>query len=136
MIIAQRLIDELVVHAREDAPFECCGIVGCRDGEAVTVYRALNTAENPTMAYELSGTDQYAIACELEDQGLALGAIYHSHPRSPAFPSQADIRLAAYPDAVYVIIGLADAEPDVRGWRIRADRVTEALLYATPPLHR
>lgn len=136
MIIAPRLIDELVVHAREAAPFECCGLIGGRDGEAVTVYEARNVAENPTMAYELDGTDQYAIACEMEGARETLAAIYHSHPFSPAFPSQADIGLAYYPDAVYVIIGLADPEPDVRGWRIRSDRVTEALLYATPPLHR
>jgi proteasome lid subunit RPN8/RPN11 len=135
MIIAPRLVSELVVAAQEAAPFECCGLIGGRDGEAVTVYPAANVAENPTMAYELDGAEHYAIAMEMDDAGLELAAIYHSHPRSPAFPSQADIALAFYPQVVYVIIGLADAEPDVRGWRIHDDRVTEAILYAAP-LHQ
>jgi [CysO sulfur-carrier protein]-S-L-cysteine hydrolase len=66
----------------------------------------------------------------MEHAGLELGGIYHSHPRSPAFPSQADIRLALYPDAVYVIVGLAHQEPDVRGYRIRDGHVDAEPLVA------
>ena len=50
--------------------------------------------------------------------------IYHSHPRSPAEPSQTDINLAHYPHWIYLIVSLA-AEPDVRAWRINDGHVSE-----------
>lgn len=131
MRIAERLVAQLVASAGEAAPFECCGMIGCRDGEAVEVYPARNVAENPTMAYEMDGLDQFELSRAIQDAGLTLGAIYHSHPRSPAFPSQADIRLATYPDAVYVIVGLASAAaPEVRGYRIRDGQIASEPLLA------
>jgi proteasome lid subunit RPN8/RPN11 len=54
--------------------------------------------------------------------------IYHSHPRSPAEPSQTDINLAHYPHWTYLIVSLADEEPVVRAWRIADGRVEEEEL--------
>ena len=65
---------------------------------------------------------------EIEDADLDLGAIYHSHTRTEPYPSQTDINLAFYPDAVYVIVGLAGDRPDVRGYEIRDGQVQEAAL--------
>ncbi len=42
MKISQDLLDEMVAHAREDLPNECCGMVGGRDGEATIVIRVAN----------------------------------------------------------------------------------------------
>jgi proteasome lid subunit RPN8/RPN11 len=64
----------------------------------------------------------------IEDSGLDLGAIYHSHTRTEPYPSQTDINLAFYPDAVYVIVGLAGDQPDVRAFQIRDGQVQEAEL--------
>jgi proteasome lid subunit RPN8/RPN11 len=118
------LIDEMVAHAREDAPNECCGIVAARDGVAVRVHRAVNAAASP-LRYEVDPRDQYRIEMEIDDAGLEVGAIYHSHTRSAPYPSQTDINLAFHPDAVYVIVGLASEEPEVRGYEIVDQRVTE-----------
>ena len=65
---------------------------------------------------------------QIEDAGWQLGAIYHSHTRSPPLPSQTDINLAFYPDALYVIVGLASDEPHARAFTIRDSRVEEAEL--------
>jgi proteasome lid subunit RPN8/RPN11 len=127
MRIARRLLDELLEHARADAPNECCGMIASRDGEAVRVYRARNAAASP-YRYELDGAEQYRIQMEIEDEGLELGAIYHSHTRSAPYPSQTDINLAFYPDALYVIVGLAGEQPDVRAYTIRGGEVAEAPL--------
>jgi [CysO sulfur-carrier protein]-S-L-cysteine hydrolase len=121
-------LDEIVAHAREQTPSECCGMVAARDGEAVRVYRARNVAPSPKLAYEIDGAEQYKIQMEIEDSGLDLGAIYHSHPRTEPYPSQTDINLAFYPDAVYVIVGLRGAEPEVRAYSIRDGAVREAEL--------
>src|SRR5438270_3437251 len=126
MRIARELYDEMVAHAQADAPNECCGMVASRDGEAVRVYRAENAAASP-LRYEIDGAEQYRIQMAIEDAGFELGAIYHSHTRTAPYPSQTDINLAFYPDAVYLIAGLADPErPELRGFTIRGGRVSEA----------
>src|SRR4051812_10910996 len=127
MRIAQALLDDVIAHALEDAPNECCGMIASRDGEAVSVHRARNAAASP-LRYEIDGMEQYKIQSAIEDDGLELGAIYHSHTRSAPLPSQTDINLAFYPEALYVIVGLEDDEADVRAWSIVDGQVTEAQL--------
>ena len=117
----------MIAHAREEAPNECCGMVAARDGDAVRVYRARNAAASP-YRYEIDGAEQYAIQMDIDEAGLDLGAIYHSHTRREPYPSQTDINLAFYPDSLYVIIGLANGEPDVRAFTIRDGQVAEAEL--------
>ncbi len=127
MRIARELYEDIVAHAREEAPNECCGMVASRDGEAVKVFRARNAAASP-LRYEIDGPEQYRIQMEIYDADQDLGAIYHSHTRSEPVPSQTDINLAFYPDALYVIVGLAGGEPDVRAFTIRDGQVAEAEL--------
>lgn len=127
MRIPRALYDEIVAHARADAPNECCGMVASRDGEAVRVYPATNAAASP-LRYEIEGREQYRIQMAIDDDDLDLGAIYHSHTRSAPYPSQTDINLAFYPDALYVIVGLAGEEPDVRAYEIRDGQVADADL--------
>ena len=102
-------------------------MIAARDGEAVRLYRATNAAASP-LRYEIDGAEQYRIQMEIEDAGLDLGAIYHSHTRTEPYPSQTDINLAFYPDTLYVIVGLGGDEPDVRAYRIRDGRVADAEL--------
>jgi|SRR5215212_8725976 proteasome lid subunit RPN8/RPN11 len=128
MRISRSLFDELIGHARVDAPNECCGMIASRDGEAVSVHRATNAAASP-LRYVIDGKEQYEIQTAIEDAGLDLGAIYHSHTRSAPEPSETDINLAFYPEALYVIVGVKDREnPDVRAWRIVDGKVTPAEL--------
>jgi proteasome lid subunit RPN8/RPN11 len=127
MVIESSLLDQLIAHAREEAPDECCGMVASRDGHAERVYRATNTAHSP-LRYEIDGSEQYRIQTEIEDAGLDLGAIYHSHTRSAPYPSQTDINLAFYPDSLYIIVGLAGEQPEVRTYRIVDGQVEEVGL--------
>jgi proteasome lid subunit RPN8/RPN11 len=127
MRIPTEIYEELLAHAREDAPNECCGLIGGEDGVAKTVYRARNAEASP-LRYNLDPQDQFRIMTEMEERGEELSAIYHSHTASPAFPSQTDINLAAYPDALYLIVSLADGENDLRGFRIEDGEVTEVDL--------
>jgi proteasome lid subunit RPN8/RPN11 len=125
--IPPALYEEIIEHARAEAPNECCGVIAARDGEAVRVYRATNAAAS-SVRYELDGVEQYRIQMEIEDSGLDLGGIYHSHTRTEPYPSQTDINLAFYPDALYVIVGLAGDDPQVRAFTIRDGQVREAEL--------
>jgi proteasome lid subunit RPN8/RPN11 len=76
--------------------------------------------------------EQYKIQNEIEEAGLELGAIYHSHTRSDPLPSQTDINLAFYPEALYIIVGVKGDDDDVRAWRIVEGQVTEAALEVVP----
>jgi [CysO sulfur-carrier protein]-S-L-cysteine hydrolase len=116
--------EELIAHAREDAPNECCGYLRLKDGVVDEVYRARSEEPSP---YGFSfGFEALQAANELDDEGFEVG-IYHSHPRSPAEPSQTDINLATYPHWRYLIVSLED-EPVVRVWHIADGRVEEEQL--------
>jgi proteasome lid subunit RPN8/RPN11 len=128
------LYEEMVAHARAEAPNECCGIVASLDGEAVAVFAARNAAASP-LRYVLDGEDQYRIGEEIEQRGWEYGAIYHSHTRSAPQPSQTDINMALvpgvgplWPGTIYIIVGLAGDEPEVRAFRIESDTPEEVPL--------
>jgi len=121
------MIDQIVAQAREEAPNECCGIIGTRDGRAVAVFPVRNAAASP-LRYEMDPKDQLRVFEQLDDDELEVGAIYHSHTRSDPEPSQTDINLAFYPDAVYVIVGVKTADDDVRAWTIKDGKVEQVPL--------
>lgn len=130
MRIAQALIDEIVTHAREDLPNECCGLIGGVDGAAKTVYRTRNEFASP-FSYQIHTSDQFRVTQrEIPERGEELLAIYHSHTKSPAYPSQTDLNAAAgWPEPVYLIVSLADAEaPDIKGYWLREMKIAEAEL--------
>jgi len=130
--------DKIIAHAREVAPHECCGLVGGReDGTTQTIYRTRNVAADPVVGYEAAPEDLFAAQRAMRVRDEKLLAIYHSHPRATnPQPSPTDVRLAYYPSAVYLIVGLGNAMPCVRGFRI-AERQgvwepVEYKLIATP----
>ena len=132
MKISQQLIDEMVAHAREDLPNECCGMIGGRDGEATSVVRVENAAASP-LRYEMDPQGQFDGLKAIEGAGDELLGIYHSHTRSAAYPSQTDVNQAvAWPDQVYVIVSLADEEaPDVKGYFLKDLKIADAEITVT-----
>ena len=113
-------VREIIAHARESAPNECCGLIGGNEtGEASTIYRTQNVAADPLVTYEAAPEDLFDAQRKMRQRGERLIAIYHSHPRvATPEPSATDVRLAYYPSAVYLILGLAGQEPCLRGFRI------------------
>jgi proteasome lid subunit RPN8/RPN11 len=126
MRIAPGLVDEMVAHAREELPNECCGMVGGRDGEASRVIRVANAAASP-LRYEMDPQGQYNALKEIEDGGGELLAIYHSHTKSAAYPSQTDVNQAvAWPEQIYVIVSLADQDaPDVKAYLLKDLKIAD-----------
>jgi [CysO sulfur-carrier protein]-S-L-cysteine hydrolase len=113
-------LDQIIAHAREASPQECCGLIGgLIEGKAQTIYRTRNIASDPLTTYEAAPEDLFAAQRAMRERGEQLLAIYHSHPRSAdPQPSATDVRLAYYPSAVYLIVGLAGPEPCLRAFRI------------------
>jgi [CysO sulfur-carrier protein]-S-L-cysteine hydrolase len=127
VVIPAALRDEIVAHARAGLPNEACGILAGLDGRVERFFPASSDEPSP-FYYRIESRDQIRIMNEIDDAGLDLVGIYHSHTSSPAYPSRTDAEQAFWPDAVYVIVSLAGGEADVRGFRIRDMDVAEEPL--------
>ncbi len=134
MRISGALLDEVVAHALDDPGNEVCGLVAITtDGEraATRVYRARNVHESP-MKFEIDPKELLDLHSAIEDEGWELGAIYHSHVRSPPHPSQTDVNFAAsWPGVEWIIVGLkAGSEPEVRSYLIDGGVIEEVPIAA------
>ena len=112
--------DQIFAYAKESAPEECCGLIGgTAEGTAQSIYSLRNVAADKVVSYEAAPEDLFAAQRQMRERGEELLAIYHSHPRSaePA-PSETDVRLAYYPQAIYFIVGLAGPHPVMRAFQI------------------
>jgi len=115
--IERRYVEQMVAQAKEEAPYEACGVIAGKGGRAVKLYRTANAEESKT-TYRLEPEEQYRIFIEMEEKGWELWGIYHSHPAFPAYPSARDIEQAYFPEALYIIVSLAQEEPEIRAFRI------------------
>lgn len=132
MRIAPELLEQVIGHARADAPNECCGLLGVRDGAVVSVHPTENVAASP-FRFEIDGRELFRVHDELESAGTAPGVIYHSHTRSEPYPSQTDLNFAAlWPGWEWLIVGLAGPEPVVRHYAVSDGQVVEADLEVGP----
>lgn len=114
--------DAMVAHARAEDPNEACGlIIGDRaaadGGVALRFVPTRNRAASP-YRYEIHPDDLLRLTIETDDADEMFWAIVHSHVRSPAYPSPTDVGLAFYPDALYVLVSLAEDEPALGAFRI------------------
>jgi proteasome lid subunit RPN8/RPN11 len=124
----KRFADTIVSQARTEYPNEACGLLAGRDGVATRIYQMANAERSPVI-YRMDPKEQLRVFNEMEGEGHELVAIYHSHTRSPAYPSATDVSLAYYPEAIYLIVSLASQEaPDLRGFLISEGKIIEVEL--------
>ncbi|MFL5758069.1 MAG: Mov34/MPN/PAD-1 family protein [Chloroflexota bacterium] len=133
------MVQALIEHARAEYPHEACGIiVGDRPagegGHALRWEPTKNEAASP-WRYRIASDDLLRLTIETDDAGETFWAIVHSHVKSPAYPSPTDVGVAQYPDALYVLVSLAEDEadaasgrPSVRAFRIVDGAITEVEL--------
>ena len=125
LTLERTYIDEMIAHARADDPNECCGIIAGKDGTATKLYRAINAEASP-YRYNVDPKDLLRIYRDLDAHGADVLVIYHSHTHTEAYPSATDVRLAAWPDAYYVLVSLQDKNsPVVRAFQIHDGKVEE-----------
>lgn len=123
--VPRAIVDEMVAHARADYPNECCGLLAGRERAVTRLHRMTNVEASPVM-YLMDPKEQLDVFDRIDRDGDELLGIYHSHTHSPAYPSQTDIRLAYYPESLYVIVSLADqANPVTRAFHIVDGQVAE-----------
>ena len=126
LILSPVQVAQIVGHAEAEYPLEACGILGGREGRSAQVY-PLPNVERSAIRYAADPEAQLQAMLAVEEQGWEILAIYHSHPASPAYPSATDLEMAYYPEALTLIISLADVEhPVLRAFRIEEGRIEEA----------
>ncbi len=127
------LAEMIIVHAREQFPNECCGLVAGKDGVAMRVLPAINSEGSPFM-YVMDPREQMDLMEQIEDAGEDLLAIYHSHTRSAAYPSKTDVELAFFSEPLYVIVSLQDEDsPVIRAFHLEragvdGEQITEVAV--------
>lgn len=139
VLLRDALREALIEQAHHEYPNEACGIVvgdrpAAEGGIALRFAPARNQDASP-LRYRIHSDDLLRLTLETDDADEVFWAIVHSHVRSPARPSPTDIGAAMYPDALYILVSLADSEADpvsgersVRGWRIVGGAVHEVEL--------
>lgn len=129
--IRSTALEAAFAHARATSPFECCGILigsGTRIDETAP---ARNLSESPSR-FLIDPADHIAARRAARSRGLDVVGFYHSHPHSAAWPSPTDLAEAAYPEAVHLIVSLADGGVDARLFRIDQGAATELPLTTAP----
>ncbi|MBC8481068.1 MAG: M67 family metallopeptidase, partial [Planctomycetes bacterium] len=109
--IPDTIFEQMLAQAKAEAPIEACGILAGKDGVVEKFYKMTN-ADQSSDHFTMAPVEQFKGVKDVRAAGLGMLAIYHSHPESPARPSAEDIRLALTPDVIYVIVSLANSEPD------------------------
>jgi len=126
--IPRKLANQLLHLAQLSPDAEVCGLVSSRNGLPDRCYAIDNVAEHPSQRFLLNASQQIAALAEMRERGEELFAIYHSHPTAPAIPSSTDLKLAAYPDALYLIISL-----DTKGiLEMRGFHINEQIAQEIP----
>ncbi len=133
MALPARLADEVVAWCLAGRPEEACGLlVGdapAGDGGLASRFVPMRNAARSPYRYLVDPDEVLAVLDALDERGETVWGIVHSHVDSPAEPSATDIRLASFPESLYLICSLARADPQLRAWRIRDGRVTEVPLH-------
>jgi proteasome lid subunit RPN8/RPN11 len=131
LLLPPAMRDEIVEHARLEAPRECCGVIESLEGKLTRLHRLTNTYEGVDF-YEPDSRELYRLLMEIDGRGTEIGVIYHSHPVSVAYPSARDIAYAGWPDSVYLICSLEQpSAPVLRAFSIVDEQITELQIGTT-----
>ena len=123
--IPKAIHDQILKQARAEKPNECCGILA---GHGETIERAyeMSNIDHSPVSYMMDPKEQFATFKDMRARGIDLLAIYHSHPHTIAYPSATDVRLAYYPESVYLIISLQDPKHlALNAFRITENKITQ-----------
>jgi [CysO sulfur-carrier protein]-S-L-cysteine hydrolase len=118
------LYRQMLAQCRREAPAEACGLLGGGGSLQGDVLFPMPNLDACAESYRMDSKKVLDIMKELDERGLELNAIYHSHPATPARPSRADIE-QAYMPVVYLILSLCGEEPVLRGYSIEEGSVGE-----------
>ncbi|MDR2962290.1 MAG: M67 family metallopeptidase [Bacteroidales bacterium] len=113
--IPQTIADEMIRQAQRELPNEACGLLTGVNGEVLAQHPLTNIDHSPEH-FSFDPQEQFAVMKQARAAGHKIIANYHSHPETPARPSEEDKRLAFDPNVVYIIISLAAETPTMKAF--------------------
>lgn len=137
LMVPQPIAAEIERHMRAALPAEGCGLLAVPTmaepvAEVVRFYPGTNILGSPTR-FTMHPAEVQAAFQDMDRHGWQLGAIVHSHPTSRPTPSPIDLREAFYPDALILIVSLANGVPEMGAWQLQRDG--EQLRPIAVPIH-
>jgi proteasome lid subunit RPN8/RPN11 len=128
--ITDAIATEIEVHARLEHPAECCGLLSGINGLITDIHRLPNDADKPETRYFATPEQLFAAMRRIRGSGQTLLGVYHSHPRTPPYPSASDVEMAFYPEAFYFIISL-EPNVDLRAFKIEDSKIENVAVSIT-----
>lgn len=122
--IPRDIHDAMVAHCVREAPLECCGLL-CGTGPRVSLFYPLRNDTQSETRYNADPQELIAAHIDFRQKRAEILAIYHSHPRWQAVPSQTDLAENHYGPVPRIIVSLLGESPEVRIWRLDADSFEE-----------
>ena len=124
IILSQKFFDSIVEHAKNILPDEDCGLLGgIVDGDkriVEKIYFLTNIDASPEH-FSMEPAEQFAAVKDMRSNGWQLLGNFHSHPKTPARPSEEDKRLVFDTNLSYLILSLAQ-EPTLKSFRLDNDK--------------
>ena len=118
-------------HALQARPSECCGLLSGKNGLITDLHPLRNGADKPETRYFATPEDLFAAMRRIREANQVLLGVYHSHPRTPAYPSASDVEMAYYPEAFYFIISI-EPQVELRAFKIEESRIEEVEIARSP----
>ena len=125
--ISQSIQQQLIGHAKQELPNECCGYITGIDNICLTVYEMMNVDASP-VHFSFDPKEQFSVIKDARKNGQKPLVVYHSHPESEARLSNEDLRLLTDPDMVYVIISLDQDVPDIKAYQIVDGNIKDVMI--------
>jgi len=127
MKIPKDIYEQIILHAQKDLPNEACGYLA-GENKIVSKAYAIKNIDQSHEHFSFDPEEQFAAIKDMRKENLVAIAVYHSHPETPARPSEEDIKLAYDSDIYYLIISLAGEDPDIKSFKIKKKSAKKPLV--------
>lgn len=129
ILLPRRQYKKILDHALKALPNEACGILGGQiKGTVKTVkevYLLTNTDHSP-VHFSMDPKEQFAAVKNMRKNDWLLIGNFHSHPETPARPSEEDRKIAYDPEISYLILSFLDPhQPVLKSFQIGKNTILE-----------
>ncbi len=128
MKITKKTINKLFEHGEKETPIEACGYLSGINDE-VLKYHPMKNLDQSKEHFTFDPQEQFDVINKVRAEGLEILAVYHTHPETPASPSEEDIKLAYDPEIIYVIASLVKNKRNIKAFKIIKGQVSEEELF-------
>jgi [CysO sulfur-carrier protein]-S-L-cysteine hydrolase len=126
VLVPFQIADAIFKHAGWAFPEESCGFVVIDETGCLVLAICLTNAAHAEDRFTITPDEQFGVIRHAESKGHSIGAVFHSHPRSEAYPSEIDIRSGGDPAWLHFIVGpVHGARPLLRAFRFEDGNVIE-----------